>query len=415
MTSIMTPADPEIVHCPSCEATLGRDVHELVAIRLKSGWYDGDLEYDLQLPFSIIVKCPNCQHVYRSDDAKTAAVQTVWPEHWELAATINDYQYAVDHRLAKSSDEELAFLIKVWQMAKRHTRPLFDKIAHLKKIDPIDTSLKKEIEGYISEIETHEKYLSEKIADLESTPALANEVLHVWLEWKKEHPDPLGRHRESWRRYSYYYMSKVNETSNAEPSAAEQIARLYVEKTLTSYMEDDASLDMKHLEDFLGLHDDSPLYTVENLDASDRKQALRNAITFLCPLPDIFPSQNVVELMGPPHEIFLEGENFLNLLRANESELLTAGEIAARVDDAESELLSFAFRETETVYLMRLAYLLVGRSNLLAADLFRQLGKFDQALNTLDAVDSKTLSQHGLEKYRLIRSEIEARSTAVYR
>ncbi len=439
----MTPDDPEIVHCPSCEATLVRSLRGSTIIRIKSGWYDGDLENDLQLSASRIAKCPYCQHVYRSDDAEIAKDQTVAWEYWgsadcqddlvdakdtdepleslplispwELEATISDYQYAVDHRLAKSSDEELAFLIKVWQMAKHHTRPLFDKIAHLQKIDPIDTSLKKEIEEYIAEIEAHEINISKTIAGLESTPALADEVINVWLDWRKENPDPLGRHRESWKRHSNYYISKLNEDPTATPSVAERIGKQYVEQLLTSYIEDDAALNIKLFENITGFQADSPLYTVEDLDACERRQALRDAITLLCPLPDIFPSKNVVELMGPPHEIFREGENFLNSLRSIGSQLLTAGEIAARVDDAIIELVSFEFQETDVVYLMRLANLLIGRNNLLAADLFRQLGKFDQALSTLDVVDLRTLSKHGLDTYRSITSQIGEKSTATYR
>lgn len=435
----MIPEAPVVIFCPSCRAALRRCQWCSGTMAFKSKWSDGFIEWETASPLPLINRCPSCQHVYRFDQAEIADASTIgttyrlYGDPFELMAdpedapprvvdplplppleadpTEDDYLAAIDRGLARSSEEEVTLLKQIWWMANHRARSLIQRKDDLEALQPIDLTLRNEIYNYLAAIERYEESVAEKIAHIENTPGLADEVLSVWLEWRTESEDPLGRHLESWRRYSGYYMSKLKGQSSADDSLAQQIAA----EIVASCVKADGSFDQELVGLLSQQVSESTHCSAANLREYDRKRELRRVISLLCPLPDVSPSRRAVELVGPPHEVFLEDDNFVNILRSKASKLLTSEQIASALGLVELELHAFEFTDREKRHLGRLADLLRGRNTLLTAELLRQLSDFDQAAVVLNGIDLEGMDEHHRLVFRATVSAIESKSKLVLR
>lgn len=339
----MLPSEPTVVLCPGCRVHLKRAQYDSMNSLGTTAWLDGYADSPMALPFHIIQVCPHCGHVYRRDSVRGEedfpfADQNPWSDDiaFEEDPGYQDYTYALEHRLAASPAEEIDFLTRIWWAANDRRRDVARQIAALEYQGPPHLSAEPVlVEKYLLEAESYIQEVESRVDYFHSDPQKERQVIESWWE----------------------YIGPV-------------------------YEELDVALGKE------SGHESTRTRSVEQLSEAERNSELWDAVVAGMKLRTPEQSEAIRKLFANRHQC--GRRSLLRKAREYRSEMQSLDcrmqAYQAELDQLRQQASEFEFTAVEKGFLDRLADLLLRVDNTSRAELLRELGDFEGALQSLSAL-----------------------------
>lgn len=333
----MMPSEPTVVHCPACHVHLKRAQYDSMNSLGTTVWLDGYADSPMAPPFHLIQVCPHCGHVYRYDSVREECGfpfpdGNPWSDDiaFENNPSNQDFVYALEHNLATSPKEEIKFLTWIWWAANARRRRVAAQIATLEYQGP--PCLPAEpvlVEKYLLEAESYIQAVERRIDYLQAHPQEERLALEsMWASLRS-------------------FEEELAAASGREPE---------------------------------------PRRSVEQLSEKERKAELWDALIVGAEVPE--QSQAIRKLFGI--NLHFGRRSLLRVAREYLSEMQSLeGRIQAyqaELDQLRAQKTGFEFTAVEKGFLHRLAGLLVDFDEISRAELLRELGDFEGALQSLSAL-----------------------------